>query len=80
MISLCYISTDMMSEYVLTGLRVAQELDGIAVTVQKPSIYSAEKAVLFCRDNNLFVLETEQISVEEHEQRLRLSIAKIKND
>ena len=80
MISLCYVSTNMMSKYVLVGLKVAQELGGIAVTAQKPSIYSAEKAVLFNRDNNLCVLETEQISVEEHEQRLRVSIAEAKND
>lgn len=31
MISLCYVSTDMVSKYVLAGLRVAQELDSIAV-------------------------------------------------
>lgn len=80
MISLCYVSADMLSKYVLTGLRVAHELGGIAVVVRKPSRYSAAKAVLFCGENNLCILETERVSVEEHERRLRLSIAEVKND
>lgn len=79
MINLCYVSTNMMSKYVLVGLKVAQELGDIAVTVQKPSIYSVEKAVLFYENNNLCIIETKLISVEEHEQRLRLFIAEAKN-
>lgn len=82
MISLCYVSTNMMSKYVLTGLTVAQEMGGISVTVQKPGPYSAEKAVLFHASNssNLCVIETECVSVEEHEQRLRLGISEVRDD
>lgn len=80
MIVLYYVSSDMMSKYVMTGLRVAQELGGIAVTVLKPSRYSAEKVVLSRGDRNLCIVETEQTSVEEHEQCLRALIAEIKND
>ena len=64
----------------MVGLKVAQELGGVAVTVQKPGLYSAEKAVLSRGGRNLCIVETEWIGVEEHEQRLRLSIAEIKND
>lgn len=80
MISLCYVSADMMNKYVMAGLRVAQELGGIVVTVQKPGLCLAEKAVLFNDTYNLRIVEAERISVEEHEQHLRLSIAEIKND
>lgn len=58
-ISLYYVSADMMSRYVMAGLRVAQELDGVVVTVQKPSYYSAEKAVLSRGEHNLCIVETE---------------------
>lgn len=77
--NLCYVSANMMSKYVMAGLEVAQELGGISVTIQKPGLYSAEKAVLSREGRNLCVIETEWVSVEEHEQRLRLSIAEIKN-
>lgn len=80
MISLHYVSTNMMSRYVMAGLKVAQELGGVSVTVQKPGLYSAEKAVLSRGEHNLCIVETEWVSVEEHEQRLRLSIAEAKND
>ena len=79
MISLHYVSAYMMSKYVMAGLRVAQELGGVTVTVQKPGVYSAEKAVLSHGGCNLCIVETEWISVEEHEQRLRQAIAEIKN-
>nr|DAV65857.1 MAG TPA: hypothetical protein [Caudoviricetes sp.] len=69
----------MMSKYVMAGLEVAQELGGVSVTVQKPGLYSAEKAVLSGRDHNMCIVETEWIGVEEHERRLRQSIAEIKN-
>lgn len=80
MISLYYVSANMMSKYVMAGLRVAQELGDIVVTVQKPGRYSAEKAILSRGDRNLCIVDTEWISVEEHEQRLRLSIEEVKND
>lgn len=63
----------------MAGLRAAQELDGVVVTVQKPSCYSAEKAVLSRWEHNLCIVETEWTSVEEHEQRLRKAIESIKN-
>ena len=77
MSSLCYVSTNMTNKYVLAGLKVAQELGGVTVTVQKPSRYWAWKTILFNRDNNLCALETEQISIEEH---LHVSAALAKND
>lgn len=79
MINLHYVSVNMMSGYVMAGLRVAQELGGVVVTVQKPGYYSSEKAVLSRGERNLSILETEWISVEEHEQRLRKAIENIKN-
>lgn len=80
MIGLHYVSANMVSKYVMAGLRVAQELGGVSVTVQKPGIYSAEKAVLSRDGRNLCILETEWIGVAEHEQRLRSSIAEMEND
>lgn len=80
MIDLYCVATNMTNKYVPAGLKVAQELGDVTVTVRKPSRYWAEKAVLFNRDNNLCVLETEQISVEEREQCLRVSTAEAKND
>lgn len=79
MIKLYYVATNMTSRYVMVGLKVAQELGGVTVTVQRPGLYSAEKSVLSREGHDLCIVETEWISVEEHEQRLRLAIAEIKN-
>lgn len=79
MIDLYYVATDMTSKYVLTGLKVAQELGGMTVTVQKPGLYSAEKAVLSHKGRNLCIVETEWVSALEHETCLRRAIAEIKN-
>ena len=79
MINLCYVSANMLSKYVMAGLKVAHELGGVSVTVQKPGLYSAEKAVLSRGGCSLCIVDTEWVSVEEHEQRLRLSIAEMEN-
>lgn len=78
-IDLYYVSTNMLSKYVMAGLRVAQELGGITVTVQKPGLYSEEKAILSHNGRNLCIVETEWVSALEHEVCLRKAIAEIKN-
>lgn len=79
MIDLYYVSGNMMSKYVMAGLRVAQELGGMTVTVQKPGRYSAEKAILSHKGRNLRIVETEWVSAAEHEICLRRAIAELKN-
>lgn len=79
MIDLYYVSANMMSKYVMAGLKVAQELGGVTVTVQKPGLYSVEKAVLSHKGRNLCIVETEWISASEHEQNLLNAIEEIKN-
>ena len=54
----------MTSRYVAAGLRVAQELGGIAVTVQRPGLYPARKTVLSCGGRNLCIVETGWASME----------------
>lgn len=76
MVDLYYVATDMTSKCVMAGLRVAQELGGMTVTVQKPGPYSAEKAVLSCKGR---IVETEWVSALEHETCLRRAIAELKN-
>ena len=80
LIDLYYLTTDMLSKYVMTGLKVAQELGNMTVTIQKPRPYSEEKAVLSREGRNLCIVETKRVSVDEHEQYLRLSIEEVKND
>lgn len=80
MIDLYYVSTNMTSKYVMAGLKVAQELGGMTVTVQKPGLYSAEKAVLSHKGRNLCIVGTELVSASEHEQCIRKAIEEIRND
>ena len=78
-VNLYYVSKDMTSKCVLAGLRVAQELGGMTVTVQPPEFYSMEKVILSYKGRNLCIVEPECVSSLEHEHNLRRAIEEIKN-
>ena len=80
MIDLYYVSEDMMSKCVMAGLKIAQELGGMTVTVQKPGPFSAEKVILSRNGRNLCIVETEWVSASEHEQCIRKAIEEIRYD
>lgn len=78
-VNIYYVSNDMTSKCVLAGLRVAQELGGMTVTVQPPELYSMEKVILSYKGRNLCIVEPECVSSLEHEHNLRRAIEEIKN-
>lgn len=43
MIYVCYVTSSMISKYVMAGLRVAQDIGGVTVTVQPPDMFSEER-------------------------------------
>lgn len=79
MINLYYVSNNMTSKYPMAGLKVAQELGDMTVTVQKPGPCAVEKVIVSHKGRNLCIVETEWVSASEHERRLRRAIEEIKN-
>ena len=80
MINLYYVSNNMTSKYIMAGLKVAQKLGDMTVTVQKPGPYSIEKVIVSHKGRNLCIVETACVSVLEHEYNLRRAIEEVKND
>jgi hypothetical protein len=74
MIDVYYAITNMDSEYVLAGLKVAADIGGVVVTVQQPGRFSGERAVVSYKGRNLQIVDTEYLDVKEHAARLRAAI------
>lgn len=70
MIDVYYVSADMTSKYVQAGLKVAQDIGGVTVTVQPPGRFSEEKAIISVKGRNMQVIDIEYLGAEEHAARL----------
>lgn len=78
MIDVHYVTTNMTSKYVLAGLKVANDIGGVTVTVQQPGRFSEEKAVVSSKGRNLQIVDIEYLGVEEHSARLYDAIMELK--
>lgn len=79
MIDVYYVTSNMMSKYVLAGLEVAQDIGGVTVTAQPLGAFSEEKAIISVRGRNIHIVDIEYISVEEHSTRLYKAITGLKD-
>lgn len=80
MIDVHYVTSNNTSKYVMAGLRVAQDIGGVAVTVQPPGIFSEEKAIISVKGRNIQIIDIEYISAKEHATRLYEAIMKLKSE
>ena len=80
MIDVYYVTSSMTSKYVMAGLRVSQDIGGVAVTVQPPGMFSEEKAVISVKGRNIQIIDIDYISVGEHATRLYDAIMKLKSE
>lgn len=78
MIYVCYVTSSMISKYVMAGLRVAQDIGGVTVTVQPPGMFSEETAVISVEGRNMQIIDIDYIGASEHAARLYDAIMKLK--
>ena len=78
MIDAHYVTTNMLGKCILAGLEVAQDIGGVAVTVQPPGMFSEEKAVVSFRGRNISIVDTEYIGAKEHARKLYDAIMELK--
>lgn len=80
MIDVHYVTSNSTSKYVMAGLEVAQDIGGVAVTVQPPGIFSEEKSVISVKGRNIQIIDIEYISPSEHATRLYDAIMQLKSE
>lgn len=76
MIDVHYVTSSMTSKYVMAGLRVAQDIGDVTITVQPPDIFSEEGSVVSVEGRNMQIIDIDHISVGEHAARLYDAIMK----
>ena len=80
MIDVHYVTSNNISKYVMAGLRVAQDIGGVAVTVQPPGMFSEEKAVISVNGRNMQIIDIDHISAGEHASRLYDVIMRLRSE
>ena len=80
MIDVHYVTSNNTSKYVMAGLRVAQDIGGVAITVQPPGMFSEEKAVISVKGRNMQIIDIEYISASEHATRLYAAIIELRSE